>query len=334
MLLITFIFPTNNALASKATAEEVVDYALQFQGTPYLFGGTSPNTGFDCSGYLRYVMNHFDISIPRTSADQYRVGEHVARSDLKIGDFVFFENTYKRGISHSGIYVGDNQFISAKSSGVRTESLDNSYWAPRYVGAKRIIEEPEKEIVVKEVVYETLPLGKYHDLPSSHWGYDAVYEMSQKGIINGFEQSHFRPDQSITRAQAAVIINRELKLTAENPSTFPDVSKSSSAYPAIAALQEVGIITGLSNGTFQPDEPITRAQMAVILNRAYELTQEDVSIATKNSFTDVTPEHAAFDAIELLKANGITAGYPDGTFKPDNFTTRVEFTVFLYRIIQ
>jgi cell wall-associated NlpC family hydrolase len=78
--------------------------------------------------------------MPRTSKEQWTVGRSVSKAELQIGDLVFFANTYTTGVSHLGIYVGDNQFIHASSSkGVIISSLDNTYWAPRYHGARRVL---------------------------------------------------------------------------------------------------------------------------------------------------------------------------------------------------
>jgi len=80
------------------------------------------------------------VSLPRSSDTQFRRGQPVSRSDLAPGDVVFFENTYKSGISHVGLYIGNNEFIHAANSrrGVRIDSLDSSYYAPRYAGARRM----------------------------------------------------------------------------------------------------------------------------------------------------------------------------------------------------
>nr|WP_283246013.1 cell wall-binding repeat-containing protein [Bacillus suaedae] len=123
-------------------------------GTPYRWGGTSPS-GFDCSGFMSYVFNKAGVSLPRTTIDQYKAGTFVSKTDLQPGDAVFFKNTYRQGISHAGIYVGDNHFIHASSSGVVKTSLNNPYWSPKYHGAKRYIKPVAVKPVAKPV--ETKP---------------------------------------------------------------------------------------------------------------------------------------------------------------------------------
>lgn len=116
--------------------DQMVAYALKFQGDRYRFGGGSPS-GFDCSGFVKYVFAAFGINLPHTSYGQYDLGTPVNRSQLQPGDLVFFD-TYG-GVSHSGIYVGNGRFISATTSdGVAVESLDGGYWGTRYVGARRV----------------------------------------------------------------------------------------------------------------------------------------------------------------------------------------------------
>lgn len=136
-LVSTIPFISSNKV-SAATSDKIATHAEKLYGTPYKFGGTT-TAGFDCSGYIRYIFNNFNISLPRTSVDQFRVGTSVSKDKLQPGDLVFFANTYKKGISHTGIYLGDDEFISAKSSGVLKANLNtDSYWAPKYAGAKRV----------------------------------------------------------------------------------------------------------------------------------------------------------------------------------------------------
>ncbi|MBQ6997194.1 MAG: C40 family peptidase [Oscillospiraceae bacterium] len=135
----TGITPSAYALKNtKPTASVIIATAKKYIGVPYVWGGSTPG-GFDCSGFVQYVFNAHGISLPRTSKEQYSVGTKVSKSNLKAGDLVFFD-TEGNGVSHLGIYIGNNQFIHASTSkGVTITSLSNTYWAPRYYGAKRIL---------------------------------------------------------------------------------------------------------------------------------------------------------------------------------------------------
>lgn len=121
---------------SRSDNSSLVNNALSLVGVPYLFGGTS-RSGFDCSGYTQYVFKGSGISLPRTAAAQFSVGSSVDRAQLQSGDLVFF-TTYASGASHVGIYIGGGSFVHASSSGVRTSSLSESYYATRYLGARRV----------------------------------------------------------------------------------------------------------------------------------------------------------------------------------------------------
>ncbi len=134
------VTPSAEALKAPAatTADQIISTAKQYLGVPYLWGGTTPN-GFDCSGFVQYVFAKHGISLPRTSKQQYGVGTAVSKSQLQKGDLVFFD-TSGSGVSHVGIYAGDDLFIHASTSkGVIFSSLDNTYWAPRYLGARRVL---------------------------------------------------------------------------------------------------------------------------------------------------------------------------------------------------
>lgn len=137
----TSVKPTTTNTTSTETsskAKAVINTAKNYMGVPYVWGGTTPS-GFDCSGFTQYVLGKNGISVPRTSAEQYTAGVSVSRSNLKVGDLVFF-TTYKPGPSHLGFYLGDGNFIHASSSkGVTISSLDSSYYSSRYIGARRVI---------------------------------------------------------------------------------------------------------------------------------------------------------------------------------------------------
>jgi len=124
--------------ASKG--EEIVAVAMRFLGYAYTWGGHAPGTGFDCSGFTWYVYKLAGIGIPlHDLLGQFRAGPSIKRAELQPGDLVFFQNTYKAGISHGGIYVGGGRFIDAAdvSSGVRYDNLNSPYWSAHYYGASR-----------------------------------------------------------------------------------------------------------------------------------------------------------------------------------------------------
>lgn len=120
----------------KPTAS-LVQIAKQQLGVRYTFGGSKPSTGFDCSGYVTYVFNNAGISTARKSAAGfYSTAKKV--SSPKAGDLVFFSNTYKAGISHVGIYIGNNQMISASNNGVSTANINSTYWKKHFAGYGRL----------------------------------------------------------------------------------------------------------------------------------------------------------------------------------------------------
>jgi len=125
-----------NNQVPATTNVDIVSIAKSLVGSPYRFGGTTPD-GFDSSGFINYVFSQVGIQLDRTHAGMWaNNGRHVDCPN--VGDVVFFANTYKPGVSHSGIYIGNNQMIHAgtEKTGVEIVSLDNSYWRDRYIGAK------------------------------------------------------------------------------------------------------------------------------------------------------------------------------------------------------
>jgi cell wall-associated NlpC family hydrolase len=124
----------------EAKASELVVNAMTFLGVPYRRGGTSSDTGFDCSGFVRAIFEQTaGLVLPRRAKEQAATSQKIDRSDLQPGDLVFF-NTMRRAFSHVGIYIGDGQFIHSPKPGaeVRVESLSLAYWARRFDGARRV----------------------------------------------------------------------------------------------------------------------------------------------------------------------------------------------------
>ena len=124
----------------------IIDKAYELTGIKYKLGGSKPETGFDCSQFVKYVFEQaLNLSLPPSSRSLSKIGETIKFEDLQPGDLVFF-NTRKSKFSHVGIYVGNNEFIHAPRTGktIRVESLTKNYWLKRFNGATRV--EPEETL--------------------------------------------------------------------------------------------------------------------------------------------------------------------------------------------
>lgn len=125
---------------SNDAMNDLAIYAMSLAETPYQYGGNSPETGFDCSGFVHHVFKKsLGLNLPRTSLEISRVGEPLKEDQLHPGDLVFF-NTQKQPFSHVGIYLGENRFVHAPKSGkaIAIASMRESYWRSHYDGARRI----------------------------------------------------------------------------------------------------------------------------------------------------------------------------------------------------
>ncbi|WP_277586023.1 C40 family peptidase [Psychrobacillus antarcticus] len=127
---------TNNLSAKgQALYPLIVDFAKRLEGIPYVFGGYSIS-GFDCSGFIYFLHAQAGLDITRQSSESYFTQTSAVTIPV-VGDLVFFQNTYKQGISHMGIYIGDNKFIHTGSKGVEVTSLESSYWKEHFVSFNR-----------------------------------------------------------------------------------------------------------------------------------------------------------------------------------------------------
>ena len=131
-----------DATAAAATSDlgsQIVAYAKQFLGTPYVYGANGPNS-FDCSGFTKYVYSHFGYTLTRTATDQLSNGTSVTKDQLQPGDLVFFKYNTSKPVSHVGIYIGGNQFVHASTPtvGVIVSDMDSAYYGTGFVGARRL----------------------------------------------------------------------------------------------------------------------------------------------------------------------------------------------------
>jgi len=141
VLLATMIFGlASSASASINYGEEVSATAQRYVDAPYKWGGTTPK-GFDASGFTQYIYKNAatNLKIPRTSAEQYKIGKSVKKNELQQGDLVFYATGQKGKVSFVGIYNGDGTFTGVTTKGVKIVKMSDQYWKDRYVGAKRVI---------------------------------------------------------------------------------------------------------------------------------------------------------------------------------------------------
>ncbi|MEA0562614.1 MULTISPECIES: C40 family peptidase [Lysinibacillus] len=293
----SFMFFTGVGIhdAKAATIADITNTAKAYLGVPYQYGGTNIQTGVDCSAYTQIVFSKLGISLERTSKAQYQQGTAISKDNLKTGDLVFF-NTSGSGISHVGIYIGDNSFISATtSSGVKIDKInDPYYWGSRYVGAKRV----------------------------------ATFTDNDFGEVKEAEI-----DFSIyaSRGEVALRLANKLQLNTSNTNTsFPDIKPSSKYAGAAEALKKIGVFTGDENGKFNPGSPMTRGQLSKVLVEAFNLKQQ----GTAEQFADVPNAHWANTYVAILASNKITVGKGDGTFGVNDNVTLAQLDAFIQRLTQ
>ena len=148
--------------------------------------------------------------------------------------------------------------------------------------------------------------SRFPDVPSTHWAYNYVDDIASRGIISGFPDGTFRPNSSVTREQAAKMIVIAAGIPYKGKaSKFPDVSKDNWASPFVAAAKDAGVIGGFPDGTFRPKDKVTRAQVAAMVTKAFDLKL----VGKASSFKDVPKTHWAKGSIEILTSNKIVSGY-------------------------
>jgi hypothetical protein len=185
-----------------------------------------------------------------------------------------------------------------------------------------------------------MPTSPYSDVMEGEWYYDIVCEFNEYGVITGYSDGTFGPNDSITRAEFAVILSRYVTTIstndmAESDITFSDVNVGQWFYDDIMLLANYGIVNGYSDGTFQPNKNITREEIAYIMYKFMGprfIKTDMLSEVPEDAylfFPDVLADRWSADAIYMLYAYDCVSGYPDGTFRPEAKATRAEALCFL-----
>lgn len=179
--------------------------------------------------------------------------------------------------------------------------------------------------------YATWLNGNWFVDTKDHWAQEAISDMEERGWMKGISSTHFAPDKPLTRAQAAVILVRALNLEEDksNNSSFIDVSGRHWAKEEIEIISQHGIMKGISFERFAPEQPLTREQMAVMLDRIFG--KEEVE-ETDNLFKDINLDRWSYQSILTMNAQGIFMGYEDGTFRPKENISRAQMAALMSRL--
>jgi hypothetical protein len=184
-----------------------------------------------------------------------------------------------------------------------------------------------------DVMLELVAPATFCDVPTTHWAWSFIEAIFNAGLTAGYPDGTYRPGNNVNRAEMAVFLKKGIHGASYTPPT-PDGSHPFSdiaghwAEAWIEDLYDEGFTSGFPDGTFRPLNKVTRAEMAVFLLKAKHGSSYTPPAPAGGSFTDVAG-HWAEAWIEQLKAEGITSGYPDGTYRPNNTVTRAEMAVFL-----
>ncbi|WP_243735191.1 S8 family serine peptidase [Paenibacillus turpanensis] len=303
----------------------VGEYDLAIEFTPRFFDPNEPNNrayqavavsdGTQYEGVFHNAQDEdwFSFRVPQSMVTDIRL------------DGVPYEATVGMELINASLKpVG--HYVAAGTSGgsvrVRSQLEPGTY----YIQLKSDRTFHHQKYTLKVESYPLL--SGFMDI-GGHWAAPQIQELTQKSVINGKEAYLFLPQSKVTRAEAAAMIVRAFKFTKRSSESFHDVGGDHWAYEVIQKALQAGVVSGYPDGTFLPDQPITRVEMTVMLANALNIRGK---IRGPNPFADVTEEWA-IPIIKQMNAEGWITGYGDGLFYPKNQATRAEFAALLYRVI-
>jgi Phosphodiester glycosidase/S-layer homology domain len=256
----------------------------------------------------------------------------------RTGEKVFFVTVDGRQSGYSnGMNLTEFAEYLVSLGAYRALNLDgggSTTMAVRYPGTDKVkvANSPsdgyERSVSTILMAVSTVPKPIFKDVKHSFWASYEIEKLVNKGTIAGYPDNTFRPNLSISRSHAAVLLTRELGLDTSNVTNpgFKDIKPTDKYYKEIAAAENAGLLKGRGKGLFAKDSQLTRAEMAIILRKAFNIPDTDQSY-----YPDLKSSHWAYSSVNAITHHNIAGGYPDGTFKPNNPVTRAEFSVFLYR---
>lgn len=259
------------------------------------------------AGFISNVFNN-DAEVSQLSSDR---GTGVLTSNVGLPTVVVPVGTNSSGYSMSMQLVG-RAWDDAKVLGMgyaleqQTKARIETMYAPR----------------LKFVS------NKFADI-ADHWAKSSIDQLIAKELILGYEDATYRPDKGLTRAEAVTVLMKAFAETETKANTFTDVAADHWALEYISKAANKGLITGYADGTFRPDQSITRAELSQIVVKAFELKGANAA-----NFTDVNKDDWFYAAVDALFTNKVVIGYGDQTFKPESTITRAEFAQIVAKLVQ
>jgi|GEM_PF-577763 len=174
----------------------------------------------------------------------------------------------------------------------------------------------------------------FRDVPKDYWAYNYIGELKKNGIVSGDENKNFNPENNISRAEFIQMLVKTLSLEAGGEIKFSDVNADNWYYKSVAIVGALGLVSGYEDGTFRPDNPITREEMVLILYRAVELRgisgkdNQEIEFGDKNQISDY-----AKTSVEKISSLGLVGGFPDNSFRPQDNATRAQTATIVFRLL-
>ncbi len=246
--------------------DRFLDFCQKQLSKPYILGSTGPAT-FDCSGLFYCALTTlFTEQIPRISTDQFALGVEVELAQILPGDLLFFDTGWTDRVpNHNGVCIGNGKMINANSHGgkVIEEAFMTGYWSSRIIGVRRIFDAHGK----LDLFGKHSQVASFTDVLPTHTQYAEIEALRKQGVVRGFADGTFHPDQTVTRAEALKIILLcfEIPLLDADASLFSDVSDKDWHVTYITTAKKRGFTNGYVDGTFRPSNEINRAEIAKLL---------------------------------------------------------------------
>jgi hypothetical protein len=259
------------------------------------------------------------VALDASDTDSTRVSSGFFQVTYPGGDIQTVGMALVAGTTASGTWAGTFQVPAA------TGATDDVY------GIRACVVEdfPPRRVVCAALVNFTVSTSRFSDVPRDFWAYPYIEYLATHGIISGYADNTFRPNNNITRGQVAKMITLAKGWTPLNPPTptFIDVPPAHPFYSFIETVAAHGVVSGYADGTFRPGNNITRGQISkmIALGEGWTLVAPP-----QPTFSDVPPAHPFYQYIETVAAHGVVSGYADGTFRPNANATRAQLSKMLY----